>query len=108
MKRIMSATAIGVLLIASGAMAETVYLKGGGSLQGEVLELSEDALVMTIEGLEGSKVEVPLARVSDYSLYVLKRARIDKDSVPDHEKLGDWAMGRGLLAFAMGRRPRRS
>jgi Tfp pilus assembly protein PilF len=101
MKRITGWAALGVLILSGSSMAETVYLKSGGSLDGKVLELSEDALVMTLDGLEGSKVEVPLSRVSDYSLYVIKRARIDKSSAADHEKLGDWATGRGLLAFAM-------
>ncbi len=91
-----------LLLILTGlATAETVYLKGGGSLEGRVLELSDKSLTMTIEGVEGSRVELPLARVSDYSLFELRRARIDGDSAAAHERLGDWANGRGLLAFAM-------
>ncbi len=90
-----------LLILVGVAMAETVYLKGGGSLEGRVLDLSEKTLTMTIEGVEGSKVEVPLSRVSDYSLFELKRARLSGDSAADHEKLGDWANERNLLAFAM-------
>ncbi len=90
-----------LLILAGGAFAETVYLKGGGSLKGRVLGLTEEVLKMTIDGVEGSKVEIPLSRVSDYSLFELRHARMNQKSAPDREKLGDWADGRGLLAFAM-------
>ncbi|MHC4473801.1 MAG: hypothetical protein ACYS99_22930, partial [Planctomycetota bacterium] len=101
MTRILTAAAAAVLLAAGAASADTIYLKGGASLEGEVLEMGEDALVLTLAGLEGSRVTVPLSRISDYSLYELKRARIDTKSAADREGLGDWALERGLLAFAL-------
>ncbi|MHC4469514.1 MAG: hypothetical protein ACYTDY_12290 [Planctomycetota bacterium] len=91
----------GVLLLASSSEAELVYLRGGTVIRGEVVEMRKDTLVMSLEGLEDSRVEIPFSRISDFSLYELKRARIDQASSGDHERLGDWAMQRRLFTFAM-------
>lgn len=94
-------TLAALLLLAGVGQAETVYLRGGGTLEGKVLELGPEKLAMTLDGIEGARVEIPLSRVADYGLYELKRARIDPSSPADHEALGDWARDRDLFAFAM-------
>ncbi|MHC4858557.1 MAG: hypothetical protein ACYTDY_00535 [Planctomycetota bacterium] len=89
-----------LLLLASVVAADTIYLKRGSTLEGKVLDLEEDAVILTLDGVKGSRVVVPLSQVSDYGVYELRRSRIE-DSVAGHEKLGDWALKKGLFGFAM-------
>ncbi len=94
-------TAVLVMLLAGAASAETIYLKEGATLKGKILEVSSDAIYLSLEGLQGSRIKVPVDRISDYGLYEIKRMRIDRNSVAAREKLGDWALDRGLFGFAM-------
>jgi tetratricopeptide (TPR) repeat protein len=96
-----SAVIITLLLLAGYAVPDTIYLKGGDALEGTVLEVREDAVIVSLRGLAGSRLEVPRSRISDYGLYEIRRRRIDPASAADHEKLGDWALDRRLFAFAM-------
>jgi tetratricopeptide (TPR) repeat protein len=94
-------TAVLLLVPASGAAAEEVYLEGGDVFDGDVLELNDDAVVMSIEGLPGSRVEIPLDRISDYGLYLLKRERIDPASPEDRIALADWAVDLKMHSIAL-------
>lgn len=95
------ALAAALVLTAAAAGADEVYLRGGRTLRGEVKEIREKSLVMSVEGIAGSRVEIPLTEISDFGLYELKRARLDPGSAGAHEALGDWSIERGLFAFAM-------
>jgi tetratricopeptide (TPR) repeat protein len=56
---------------------------------------------MTLADTNGARVVIPMDRVTGSTLYALRRARIDPGSVADHEKLGDWAAGRGLEEYVV-------
>jgi len=101
MRRYIGPIVVVLLLLGTNAFADTIYLKGGGVMRGEVLSIGEDALLLSLDGLDGATVKLPLSRISDFGLYEIKRARIDENSAEDREELGDWTLSRGMFAFAM-------
>jgi Tfp pilus assembly protein PilF len=88
-------------LVMGAPRIEQVVLSSGLVLEAEVLEMQDDALVLRLPEFGNARLVVPLGGVSEYSLYELKRVRLESGSAAAHEALGNWARERELFAFAM-------
>jgi hypothetical protein len=98
MKRLIAAS---VFLIVPAAGADEVFLRGGGSIQGEVVQRTAAAIVMEVGPgrmtLPMSRVDRIVATTSDLSVYRSRAARLAPGDSAGWLALARWAEGRDLL-----------
>ena len=98
MKRVM---VLGVFLAGPAAWADQVFLRGGGSIHGEVVQRTEASVVMEVGPgrmtLPMSRVDRIVATTSDLSIYRERAARLAPGDVAGWLGLARWAEGRDLL-----------
>ena len=101
MKRAMAMT---VFLATSAAWADEVFLRGGGSIQGEVVQRTAVSLVMEVGPgrmtLPMSRVDRIVASTSDLAVYRERAARLASGDVAGWIVLARWADGHDLLTQA--------
>jgi len=101
MKRII---VLGVLLTGPAAWADQVFLRGGGSIHGEVVRRTESSVVMEVGPgrmtLPMSRVDRIVATTSDLSIYRERAARLAPGDLAGWLGLARWADGRDLLTQA--------
>lgn len=91
---------LSIALLAVPAVSETIYLRGGDTLEGEIKNMDADSITLSPKGLEGSRIELRKSQISAYGLYLIRMRRIDPDSWEQHEALGDWAGVQELCCLA--------
>lgn len=98
MKRVI---AIAVFVAAPGAFADEVFLRGGGSVHGEIVGRTESSLVMEVGPgrmtLPMSRVDHVVATTSDLAIYRSRAAALAAGDVAGWIALARWAEGRDLL-----------
>jgi len=101
MKRVI---AVGVFLAGPAAWADEVFLRGGGSIHGEVVQRSAASVVMEVGPgrmtLPMSRVDRIVATTSDLTIYRARAARLAPGDVAGWLALAHWAEGRDLLTQA--------
>ena len=101
MKRVL---AVGVLVAGPAAWADEVFLRGGGSIHGEVVQRTAASIVMEVGPgrmtLPMSRVERIVATTSALSVYRDRAARLASGDVAGWLGLARWAEGRDLLTQA--------
>lgn len=101
MKRVI---AVGVLLAGPAAWADEVFLRGGGSIHGEVVQRTAASVVMEVGPgrmtLPMSRVDRIVATTSDLSIYRERAARLAPGDMARWLGLARWAEGRDLLTQA--------
>ncbi len=101
MKRVILA---GVLMAAPAAWADEVFLRGGGSIHGEVVQRTAASLVMEVGPgrmtLPMSGVDRIVATTSDLSIYRGRAAHLAPGDVGGGLALARWAESRDLLTQA--------
>jgi len=82
-----------ILLVSPAALADIVFLEGGGRVEGVVTDLGKK---VKVQGLNGS-VTVLKSKIADHmktpfvtEIYADKFGRIDSDSADDHYRLAMW------------------
>lgn len=87
--------------IAAGtATAETIHLRSGATVDGEVTEFTGEKVILVLAGAPTSRVELPVAVIAPYSLFQLKRAAMNPSSVKERIELAKWAQEHELHALA--------
>lgn len=98
------AIAVAFLITAPAAWADEVFLRGGGSIHGEVLQRTATAVVMEVGPgrmtLPMSRVERIVSKTSDISVYRDRAAALSAGDVAGWLALAQWAEGRDLLTQA--------
>lgn len=79
---------------------DVVQLKAGQMLVGRVLKMGSDSVEMLVNG-EREARRVAFGEILPYSLYILKRDRIDKTSGQARFDLGEFCMTGGLYSTAV-------
>ncbi len=101
MKRVL---AVGVLVAGPSAWADEVFLRGGGSIHGEVVQRTAASIVMEVGPgrmtLPMSRVDRIVATTSALSIYRDRAARLASGDVAGWLGLARWAEGRDLLTQA--------
>lgn len=101
MKRVI---AVGVFLAGPAAWADEVFLRGGGSIHGEVVERTAASVVMEVGPgrmtLPMNRVDRIIATTSTLSIYRERAARLAPGDVAGWLGLARWAEGRDLLTQA--------
>lgn len=102
MKRVI---AVGVVLLAGmPAWADEVFLRGGGSIHGDVIQRTPHSVVLEVGPgrmtLPMSRVERIVATTSDLSVYRDRANRLASTDVAGWLALARWAEGRDLLTQA--------
>jgi hypothetical protein len=101
MKRVL---AVAVLACGPIAGADEVFLRGGGSIHGEVVQRTASSIVMEVGPgrmtLPMSRIERVVATTSDISVYRERAARIAPGDASGWLGLARWAEGRDLLTQA--------
>jgi hypothetical protein len=102
MKRVI---AVFVLFMAGpAARADEVFLRGGGSVRGDVVQRTADSLVMEVGPgrmtLPMSRVDRIVGATSDLSIYRERAGRLAPGDVAGWLALARWAEGRDLLTQA--------
>ena len=96
--------AVGVLMAGPAAWADEVFLRGGGSVHGEVVQRTAASVVMEVGPgrmtLPMSRVDRIVATTSDLSIYRDRAARLAGGDVAGWLGLARWAEGRDLLTQA--------
>ena len=82
-----------ILLLAPAAVADIVFLQGGGRVEGVITDLGTK---IKVQGLNGSVI-VKKSKIADHmktpyvtEIYADKFGRIDSDSANDHYRLAMW------------------
>ena len=103
MKRVI---AVAVFVVAPTAWADEVFLRGGGSIHGEVLQRTATSIVMEVGP---GRMTLPLARIdhivsttSDLAVYRSRAAALAATDVAGWVALGRWAADRDLLTQSRG------
>jgi hypothetical protein len=95
---------LAVLLAVPAAWADEVFLRGGGSIHGEVVQRTSASVVMEVGPgrmtLPMSRVDRIVATTSDLSIYRQKAARLASGDGAGWLVLARWAEGRDLLTQA--------
>ena len=98
MKRVI---AVVVFMAGPAAWADEVFLRGGGSIHGEVVQRTAASIVMEVGPgrmtLPMSRVERIVATTSDLSVYRARAARLAGGDVTGWVALARWAEDRDLL-----------
>lgn len=101
MKRVL---VVGVLMAGPAAWADEVFLRGGGSIHGEVVQRTAESVVMEVGPgrmtLPMSRVDRIVAATSDLTLYRDRAARLAAADVAGWLALARWAEDRELLTQA--------
>ena len=96
--------ALVVFLAGPAAWADEVFLRGGGSIHGEVVQRTAASVVMEVGPgrmtLPMSRVDRIVATTSDLSIYRDRAARLAPGDAPKWLVLARWADGRDLLTQA--------
>jgi tetratricopeptide (TPR) repeat protein len=100
MFRIALVTIAALSVLAATAAAETIYLNEGDTIEGEILDVRPDSVVIALDGTDDAWVEIQKSQISPYGIFVIRKARIDADSREERIALADWAAEAGLCCIA--------
>ena len=93
--------ALGLLLFAGRAAAETVVFASGEIMIGRVLSMSDTSIRLRVGFPKDETVEVPRDSIAPESLYSILEGQSDPDSATDRVKLAEESRKLGLLGHAI-------
>ena len=77
--------------------ADVIQLKNGTYLEGKVVEITKDAVVLKMEDAE---VKISLDKISPYYVYLLRIDAIDKDDAKAAFELGEFCLENKLYSLS--------
>ncbi len=101
MRRVLLMVAMGILVLAGAAPADTLYLKNGAKFEGKLVREDESVIVFKIRGI--GPQTFPRAKVlrvekgaSLFDEYEARRAKVKSGDAEGLFALGNWCYGKGL------------
>lgn len=96
---VLACLALSLLLLATArpAPAETIELKTGTTMQGEIVETTADAIVLEVDG---ARLTIKMSDIAPYQQYRLRVKQLADGDAPGHFALGEFCRASGLYSQA--------